>query len=277
MTLLIATLAAALCAALVIRAGWYDVGAITQHWQPTFSLLETAMRYSVRHHARDIVAPPFTEQLVRRGALVYRQQCLQCHGAPGVAPGAIGLSMQPSPGPLVQMMQHWRPPEVYWIVSNGIKMSGMPAWRHRLGEDDIWAVTAFVARLPQLSTRDYAELSAATPEAAPVRVERPTDRLGIAYQAARINAERGKIAIPQYACQSCHVIPGIVGGQVHVGPPLDHYAKRKYIAGYLPNTADNLARWLRTPQQVKPHSAMPQMEMTERDAADMAAYLRSNH
>jgi hypothetical protein len=58
-----------------------------------------------------------------------------------------------------------------------------------------------------------------------------------------------------------------------VGPPLDRIATRKYIAGMLPNTAENMLRWLRTPQDVNPRTAMPDLGVSERDARDMAAYL----
>jgi mono/diheme cytochrome c family protein len=274
-TLAIAALAGGLAAVVVIRAGWYDVGAIVQHWQPSFSMMEYAMRSSVRRNARGIATPPFTEALVRRGALVYQRNCLQCHGAPGIEPDGIGLSMQPLPGPLVHMMRRWRPNEVYWIISNGVKMSGMPAWRYRLSDDDLWAVTALVARLPSLSTQDYAALQADAQDAPPVAPAMPNERLRRLYKETPVSAMRGKEAIPQYACQSCHVIPGIVGSQATVGPALDDYAKRTYIAGYLPNTPENLVRWLRSPQQVKPHSAMPDLHVSERDAADIAAYLRT--
>jgi mono/diheme cytochrome c family protein/cytochrome c551/c552 len=272
-TLALAGLLIALGATIFIRAGWYNVGAVVEHWQVTFSLMQRAMRYSVQHHARDIVAPPFTEAVVRRGAVVYRDQCLQCHGAPGVAPDGIGLSMQPQPGPLVHMMQRWRPPEVYWIVRNGIKMSGMPAWQYRLSDDDLWAVTALIERLPQLSPQDYTALVAAAEGAAPVALPGPAERLGLQYQPSPVSIERGRVALSQYACQSCHVIPGIVGSQVQVGPELDRYAARKYVAGYMPNTPENLVRWLRAPQEIKPHSAMPNLGVTEQDAIDMAAYL----
>jgi mono/diheme cytochrome c family protein len=193
-----------------------------------------------------------------------------------VAPAGIGLSMQPQPGPLVHMMQRWRPAEVYWIVRHGIKMSGMPAWQYRLSDDDLWAVTALVARLPSLSPRDYTALQAAAAQAPAVALKRPDDG-GLPYRPTPVSAERGRAAIPQYACQSCHSIPGIVGGRTAVGPALDHYAARKYVAGYLLNTPDKLARWLRSPQHVKPHSAMPDTGVTEQDAADIAAYLYSGH
>jgi cytochrome c1 len=58
-----------------------------------------------------------------------------------------------------------------------------------------------------------------------------------------------------------------------VGPPLDRLAHRVYLAGMLPNTAENLAFWIRHPQKVDPRTAMPDMQVTESHARDMVAYL----
>jgi cytochrome c1 len=89
------------------------------------------------------------------------------------------------------------------------------------------------------------------------------------------NAERGRVALAQYACRSCHMIPGVTGSKVFVGRPLEGLGKRKLIAGSLPNTQENLVRWIRAPQQIDPQTAMPDMGVSERDARDMAAYLLS--
>ncbi|MEG2629829.1 MAG: c-type cytochrome, partial [Comamonas sp.] len=77
----------------------------------------------------------------------------------------------------------------------------------------------------------------------------------------------------QYACSACHRIPGITGSSVHVGPPLHGMGQRTLIAGTLPNTPQNLARWLTHTQHIKPGTAMPQLGVSARDAQDMAAYL----
>lgn len=87
--------------------------------------------------------------------------------------------------------------------------------------------------------------------------------------------ERGRIALTQYACHSCHVIPGVTGPRVYVGRPLEDLAKRKYIAGQLPLTQANLVRWIRNPQSIDPETAMPAMGVSERDALDISAYLLS--
>ena len=145
----------------VLRAGWYDISASAQHLQPVYTMLEQALRYSVRHHASDVVVPPLgAAQQVARGALLYSANCAQCHGGPGFAQSKIGQSMQPLPGPLIDANVRWQPRELYWITRHGIKMSGMPAWEFHLSDADLWAVVAFMRVLPTLSARDYAAVTA---------------------------------------------------------------------------------------------------------------------
>ncbi|MES2756362.1 MAG: c-type cytochrome [Pseudomonadota bacterium] len=87
------------------------------------------------------------------------------------------------------------------------------------------------------------------------------------------NPERGRVALTQYACRACHMIPGVTGSEVYVGRPLGGLAARPFIAGALPNTQENLVRWIRDPKAVDPLTAMPALDVTEADARDMAAYL----
>ncbi|HEX6514769.1 MAG TPA: c-type cytochrome [Nocardioidaceae bacterium] len=85
--------------------------------------------------------------------------------------------------------------------------------------------------------------------------------------------DRGAELIRSYGCGSCHMVPGVDGADGLVGPPLTHFARRSYIAGELPNSEDNLHRWIRDPQAVEPGTAMPDLGVTERDAEDITAYL----
>lgn len=80
-------------------------------------------------------------------------------------------------------------------------------------------------------------------------------------------------ALQDYGCHSCHLIPGVPGGDGQVGPPLTAWASRHYIAGKLPNEPDHLVQWIRFPQAIEPGTAMPNMGVTEQDAQDIAAYL----
>jgi mono/diheme cytochrome c family protein len=266
----LATLGAA-GAVLVLYGGFYNVGATRSHFQWLHSLLELGLQQSVQHHARDIrppaaVAAAFSDAgsgLVLRGAGLYRDNCVVCHGAPGVAQGDVGKSMQPIPGPLADAARRWHPNELYWITRHGIKMSGMPAWEYHLADPDLWALVAFLTVLPQLAPSAYAAL--AEQAGHPGRAARPPH--------VQPDAERGRMALTQYACNACHLIPGVTGPDTLVGPPLHGLAQRQTIAGAVPNTSANLAQWIRAPQRSHPESAMPAMGVTESDARDMAAYL----
>ena len=250
---------------LVLESGWYHIGANNQHWQPVHTVLERGMRESVRHYARDVAVPPLDQAArVRRGAAIYRDNCMQCHGAPGVAQADFGKAMQPVPGPLVDASGRWQPRELYWITRNGIKLSGMPAWEFHLEDDDIWSVVRFLDELPKLSAPAYAALAGAQPATGV--------RLGAAVR-LQGDPARGRVALAQYACNACHMIPGVTGARVYVGRPLKGLAERKFIAGKLPNTRQNLMLWIRNPQQVDPEAAMPMQGVTEQDALDMSAYL----
>ena len=253
-----------------IGAGFYNVGATKQHFQPVFSVLTLAMHRSVRLHARHIEPPPLQDEtMVRRGATCFQDKCVQCHGAPGVAQGDIGKSMQPLPGPLVDATQTFHPRELYWITRNGIRLSGMPSWEFRLTDSEIWDVVAFLQHLPQLSPQAYAAL--AQPPGLGVG-ESCGRHVNVAPTRAP-DIARGKQALYQYACITCHTVPGLTSASPHVGPPLEKMASRTLIAGKLPNTPDNMVLWLRGPNQVKPHTAMPDLRVTHEDAADMTAYL----
>jgi len=87
------------------------------------------------------------------------------------------------------------------------------------------------------------------------------------------NPLHGKQLIQSYGCGSCHIIPGIRTARGLVGPPLTLFARRTMIAGELPNSPDNLARWLKDPAAVEPKTAMPNLGLTSQQAHDVAAYL----
>jgi len=254
-------LVGALAGAAFVYSGIYDVSATNQHLWPTYWTLRAAMERSIAMRAPRVQLPALdVPERIRRGVGLYREHCAQCHGAPGVAPEPFALGMLPVPENLALLARERGATELYWTVRNGLKMTGMPAWQYRLTEDEMWDVVAFVKQLPRLSPADYQALKAA-PGAHPVE------------QAAAPDAERGKQALQQYACVTCHEIPRVVGSNAPVGPSLARIAKRAFIAGVLPNNADNMARWLIEPQKVKPGSAMPDLHMRVRDAKDIAAYL----
>lgn len=86
------------------------------------------------------------------------------------------------------------------------------------------------------------------------------------------DARRGKEAISRGGCDTCHTIPGVRGAAGTIGPPLTQVARRSYVAG-APNTPERLVEFLRHPRRTRPGTPMPDMNLTESDARDIAAYL----
>lgn len=269
-TIAVVFLLVAVAGGVFVHAGGYNIAATEQHSAPVYWLLDYAMRRSTKSRSADIDTPDLADAArIRNGFLIYRDKCLQCHGAPGVAPEDFAIGLTPAPANLVATAREWKVNDIYWVVRNGIKMSGMPAWEYRLSDAQIWDVVAFVVRLPVFSPVEYGQWSAvvAPPRDAPPSVEAVDMKPG--------NADAGRRAIDQYLCATCHRIPGITGASKHVGPPLAGIATRKYIAGVLPNTPENMMRWLQEPQRIDPLSAMPGLGLKEQDARDIAAYLQT--
>lgn len=263
---------AAAVALIALLAGAYDVSATDQHLRPTFRVLQIAMRESVKRRAETIEPPPLDDpELAARGLHHFRAHCVQCHGAPGVAPEPFALGLTPLPGSLSDTAREWTASQLYWVTRNGIKMTAMPAWQFRMSDDELWSIVAFLKTMPGLSPQEYRDSRAAGPIAPVATASGST--LGSASDAPAPDANRGRRALRQFGCTGCHVIPGVVAADSHVGPPLERIATRAFIAGQLPNTRENLIQWIRHPQAISPGTAMPDLGVGERDARDMAAYL----
>jgi mono/diheme cytochrome c family protein len=258
-------------AAAVTYFGWFNVAATREHPDPVYHFLHIAMRRSIDARADGITVPRLdVGSRIDHGFVLFREHCAQCHGAPGVAPQPFAFGLRPEPPALYVPARDWPPAHLYWIIKYGVKMTGMPAWQYRLGEQDLWDLTAFLKRLPLISPAAYSQLDARFPVAQ--AADAPAPQAPVAT-AGDVGA--GRHAIDQYLCASCHRIPGVAGADATVGPTLAGVGARAYIGGMLPNTRDNMMRWLRDPQQVKPGTAMPNLHIRERDLADLAAFLET--
>jgi cytochrome c2 len=87
------------------------------------------------------------------------------------------------------------------------------------------------------------------------------------------NVEQGRLLLRQFGCGACHRIPGVADAQGNVGPPLEGVARRVYLGGVLPNSPENMARWIRAPKSFDPQTAMPELQVSEAHARDMVAFL----
>lgn len=120
--------------------------------------------------------------------------------------------------------------------------------------------------------RRFLELSAVIAVLAGCDASIPGKRPYSTQQIALGNAETGRTLMKAYGCGACHDIPGVAAMGGRVGPPLGGFAHRRYIAGVLPNTGDNLVRWLIDPPAHDAKTAMPDMAVPREHAVHMAAY-----
>jgi cytochrome c2 len=87
------------------------------------------------------------------------------------------------------------------------------------------------------------------------------------------NPAHASLLVTRYGCGGCHTIPGLPATDGKVGPPLGGLRQRVFIAGVLPNTADNLINWIVEPRAYSPGSAMPVTGISKAEARDIAAWL----
>ena len=87
------------------------------------------------------------------------------------------------------------------------------------------------------------------------------------------NPDRGEEVLEAAPCGSCHNIPGVANAHGRIGPPLDFFSERSFIAGAVPNSPENLVQWILDPQSIEPGTAMPDVGLTDEQARDVAAYL----
>jgi len=152
---------AAVCAgvggALIYSAsGIFNVAASHPHSNIAEQITHQTMIHSVRARAADIIVPAsITAAQVVSGFCSYRAHCEMCHGAASVARQPWVNGMTPDPPYLLDAPRHWTPSQLFWIVKNGIKMTGMPAWDDQMSDAQIWNVVAFLEATNRVSPQVY--------------------------------------------------------------------------------------------------------------------------
>lgn len=150
------------CALFVGWSGLVSIAASSGHWSVTGWFLGWTMANTVRTQALLIEKPTDLDlddpALIRRSAGQYATGCAGCHAAPGVPQSPVVRQMVPSPPRLADKVEEWTDEELFWIVKNGIKFSGMPAWPAQSREDEVWAQVAFLRALPDMSAAEYTNL-----------------------------------------------------------------------------------------------------------------------
>jgi mono/diheme cytochrome c family protein len=151
----------AISAVAFIYSGIYDMAAGSEDNPIVAWALHQTFEHSVARRSKDIQVPSNLEtaDAVQSGARFYSQNCVICHGAPGQDFTAIAQGLNPEPPDILDAKRRNDPAEVFWIVKNGVKMSGMPSFGKTQPDPQIWAIAAFLHSSRGISDEKYRELT----------------------------------------------------------------------------------------------------------------------
>jgi mono/diheme cytochrome c family protein len=159
--LLLIGFAAGALAALFVYAGVFDVAADVPHSAIVYAGMEAVRDRSIAVRAKDIQVPPLDDpKLIAEGAEHYDAMCIGCHLAPGFKQSELRDGLYPQPPDMTEHIDAGTA-EMFWVIKHGIKMSAMPAWGKTHDDQSIWALVAFLQKLPELTRDQYEALVAA--------------------------------------------------------------------------------------------------------------------
>lgn len=146
--------------ALYLYLGFYNISASKPHMKLVEEALEGITENSIEHHTKDIIKPAISEdEVMSEGFEHYNAMCVDCHGSPLESKPELREGLYPKPPLFTKGIDDEVGIEqIYWITKNGIKMTGMPGFGKTHSDEKIWAIAAFVEKLPNMSESTYREL-----------------------------------------------------------------------------------------------------------------------
>jgi mono/diheme cytochrome c family protein len=137
-----------------------NVAATQPHRAGVGWFLEAIRDHSIETQSAVIVPSALTNpDLLHTGVREYDAMCVMCHGAPGREPSVIGRGLNPVPPKLdTAEVQAYSDAELYWIITNGIRMTGMPAFGPTHDDHTVWSLVAFLRKLPSMNAQQYAAM-----------------------------------------------------------------------------------------------------------------------
>jgi mono/diheme cytochrome c family protein len=145
-------------AAVFFLGGFYSVAGTQEDLGIVHWALVQVRTASIKHHAADVPSANFNSpDTVKAGARAFATLgCVNCHGAPGVTWAKFSEGLHPDPPDLKDVVDERTPAQLFWVIKNGINMTGMPSFAIAGAKDeDLWAVVAFLKKLPNVSEADY--------------------------------------------------------------------------------------------------------------------------
>jgi hypothetical protein len=156
----------AVVAAVFFFGGFYSVAGTAEEPAIVKWALMQVRTASIGRHAKDTppanIADPGNIQAGARGFTEHG--CTNCHGGPGVNWAKYSEGMHPDPPDLKEVVTERTPEQLFWVIKNGINMTGMPSFALAGAKDDeLWKIVAFLKKLPTVSEADFKVWSAPLP------------------------------------------------------------------------------------------------------------------
>ena len=148
----------AVAAAGFFFAGFYNIAATQPDLPIVAWSLEHVREASISRHAVDKPVISMDDpETIQTGARAFASRgCATCHGAPGAVWAKFSEGLRPDPPDLKDVVKDLTPSQIFWVVRNGINMTGMPGFNLVEATDqEIWTIAAFVKRLPAVTEADY--------------------------------------------------------------------------------------------------------------------------
>lgn len=144
---------------IVIYSGAYNVSAMKQEPGIARWIFNTTKNNSIDTRINDIKVPDLNDlSKIREGFEHYNEMCVSCHDAPGKKKTELAQGLNPPAPDLAEHAKEMSPKELFWITKNGIRMTGMPAWGKTHSDEKIWAMVAFMKRLPNITKEEYKKM-----------------------------------------------------------------------------------------------------------------------
>ena len=140
---------------------------------------KTARKLSIPAFERD-VKNPFapTAEVLSEARAHFADHCATCHGNDGSGKTEIGQNLYPKPPDMrLSETQSLTDGQMYYIIHNGIRLTGMPAWGAPGGDDDSWKLVAFIRHLPRMNPDEIKEMEQLNPKSAMDRSEENDEQL----------------------------------------------------------------------------------------------------
>ena len=224
-------------------------------------------------------------EFVGTGGKLFNYYCADCHGESGEGNGYNAEFLDPRPRDLTDAKEEYLAGQtnetIYETLSRDLIDKGdvikalmkgkkikfvppvMPTFKYTLSDAERWSIVAYVRTLhnndaPKIELTP--EMNRKRPQSERIRkVDLDPEAMNSDEQ-----IKSGEKAYKKYGCRACHSIGGKDG---RIGPVLDR-------AGFMSN-ADWLYRWVKTTQAIDPHTKMPTLGLSDKEARALVAYLKT--